>query len=306
MHHKGYFVWWSLSWALIFFNPALGQENIYIPDSTIDNKNSYTSYKKLLLYSHKEDLSDPRSDHKHNIFISYYHLKAPSDTVFKYMRQAIDFDPVTECDLIFKGDYPFIKICSRFYCPEKMEKVKNLCDSVYSSFDSTLIDILSIIKESDQKYRADQKYSPWIKGNESYWEEQAIIDSINILLVNKILLRHGYPGRQKVGRELEDVAFMVIQHADIKNQEKHLYIIKNAVEQRQLYKSAYPLLVDRIRMKKHLPQIYGTQLVHNKKRDRLELYKMESLEGIDELRAKYGLSTLRSYLERTGAFMPEN
>ena len=115
-----------------------------------------------------------------------------------------------------------------------MKKVKNLCDSVYSSFDSTLIDILSIIKESDQKYRADQKYSPWIKGNESYWEEQTIIDSINILLVNKILLRHGYPGRQKVGRELEDVAFMVIQHADIKNQEKHLYIIKNAVEQRQL------------------------------------------------------------------------
>lgn len=282
---------------------------IYIPEKTEANAARYDHYKSMLLSAYAGSYEKKEGDilgDKHNKFISYFHLDAPADTVFKYLEDALTYDPIRQCYHLFYMKFNFNKMREGKYFPDKMKDLKCYCDSIHARLDSTLIDILSVIKMNDQKYRGDDNFAPWRPGTEAYWEEQSILDLTNQQLIEKIIDRHGYPGRYKVGLEHEEIAFLVIQHADLKIQEKYARIIKDAVENQQLERRYYALLIDRIRMRRNLPQIYGTQLVHNKKRDRLELYKMESLEGIDQLRAKYGLSTLRSYLEHTGAFMPEN
>lgn len=291
-----------LLFSFFIYNYQVSGQDIYIPEKNDHNAEKYDYYVDLLKGSFTEG-------HYwygfHNTYIAYYHLKAPVDTVFEYINKAIVYDPIIECDMLFSSKFNFAKIAGRGYFPDKLKALKYVCDSIYASLDSTLIDILTIMHENDQKYRADSKYAPWIAGNEKYWEEQAILDDTNQRLIEKIIARHGYPGRRKVGMNHEEIAFMVIQHGDLKLQEKYVGLIKQAVDKGQLSRKYYPLLIDRIRMRQDLPQVYGTQLVHNKKNDRLELYEMESLENIDELRAKYGLSTLRDYLKETGAHMPQ-
>jgi len=281
---------------------SLPGQNLDIPARDSSNAEKYEYYVNLL----KGSLQKNNFWYGfHNTYIAYFHLKAPADTVFKYMHLAIQDDPVNECNTIFKSEYAFFKIAGQSYNPSKMQIVKSLCDSLYASFDSTLMDILTVMYENDQKYRKDSKYDPSVKGNEKYWEEQATLDAVNQMLLQKIIDRRGYPGRQMVGNELEEVAFLVIQHADVKMQEKYLPVIKEAIDRKQLYKNVYPLLIDKIRMRRHLPQIYGTQLIFNKKKDRYELYKVEDLKNIDTLREEYNLMKLSDYLKQTGAVIPD-
>jgi|GEM_PF-4159872 hypothetical protein len=295
-------------WLLLMPIEILAQHasTLYIPEKDSANAERYDYFVDLLKGAQQEgNFWFGIHNTIHNTYIAYFHLKAPADTVFKYMHLALQDDPVEECNSIFKDEFTFASIAGRFYHPRKMQVVKNFCDSVYASFDSTLIDILNVMHENDQKIRKERNLSPWIKGNEKHWEKQAVLDSVNKVLVEKIIARHGYPGRQLVGMELEEVAFLVIQHADVTTQEKYLPLIKQAVDERQLYESNYPLLVDRIRMHRKLPQIYGTQFVYNQKRDRMELYKVENLQQVDELRAKYNIGTLKEALKANDAVIPD-
>jgi hypothetical protein len=176
-----------------------------------------------------------------------------------------------------------------------------LCDSIEKNLDSTIIKMMAIIYSNDQKYRALDEGVPLI-GN---LLRQHNLDSVNQVLIAKMIeQKKKYLGADIVGYELQDVAFFVIQHADLPYQEKYLPMVEQAIADRNLYKSCYPLLVDRINMDKGIPQIFGTQLTWNKKRDGWELYKVQSMYKINELRKKYDLEPLGDYLKDCHAVIP--
>ena len=127
--------------------------------------------------------------------------------------------------------------------------------------------------------------------------EQNLLDSGNIQQIEKIIARYGYPGNSIVGIDLSDVAFIVIQHASLEKQEKYFPVIEQAVKKRELDKNNLPYMVDRIRMRKDLPQLYGTQVIWNNKKAKFELYPVEDIKNVDKRRYKFNLPDLKYYLK---------
>jgi hypothetical protein len=249
--------------------------------------------------------SDP--GYKHNKYVAYYKLKASPDTVFKYIYLAIQDNPIRECYLFqHNNPYPITVILGPGYYPKRVKEVCKFCDSIEKRLDSAMIRMMIVIDSNDLKYRASSDGVPWIKGNEEKWAKQHILDSTNQMLVAKMIeKKKKYIGLDIVGYELKDIAFFVIQHADLAYQEKYLPLVEQAIKEGNLYRSCYPLLIDRIYMRKGLPQIFGTQLVWNNKREVMELYRVQNLAEVNKLRKDYGLEPLSDYLKDNHAVIPD-
>jgi hypothetical protein len=264
----------------------------YLPPyiGQIDSQ-KYNNYISLLKESFKEDEITSNYTSKHNIYVSYYHLKVHKDTIFKFYNKSIDFDPVKECEHTYKGKFskPINDTLSKKFHKE-WKQICMRCDSVYSKFNKELIEQLKKIEASDQEFRGKE-------ASAEDWKKQNIIDSLNTVKVEKIISTYGYPGKNLVGSEYSETAFLVIQHASLEVQEKYLPIIKEAATRRQIRKSPCALLIDRINMRKGVPQIYGTQLVFDKLTGKYKLYPIENIKNVDERRKEVGLGTLREYLK---------
>ena len=241
-----------------------------------------------------------------NTWNVYYNLKASPDTIFKYMYLALRYDPVYECHQLLYRELQGhgsrgLERFPKDYAPQKIKQVRAFCDSINKGLDSITIKALVQIKKNDDGPRMTKPAS----GHDEKWEKQQKHDSINQLLIAELISKKGkYIGKDIVGVDMEEVTFNVIIHAGITYQEKYLPVIEKAVKESQLWPYTYPELVDKINMQKGIPQIYGTQLIYNAKRDAMELYKVQDKAHIDELRKKYQLGTLSSFLKWHNAYLP--
>jgi len=274
---------------------AIGQTSVTLPvDSLTDAR-------------HKFLLNNSESDPfwKHNKFAAYYRLHASSDTVLKYLYEAIQYAPVVECFFFQHGPFPISPMLSKDYGPKTFKAACRLCDSIEKTLDSAMIRALIVIDSNDQKYRASE-HEPWVTGKEETARKQHMLDSVNQMVIAKMIdKKKKYIGIDLVGFELYYIAFNVILHADLAFEEKYLPMVEKAIKDRNLYRSYYPMLIDKIYMQKGLPQIFGTQLIPNKKRDVMELYKVQNLSEVNKLRKQYDLEPLNDYLKANHAVIPD-
>jgi hypothetical protein len=274
---------------------SLSGQNIYIPSPKSQPDTAiYKHYLGLLRSSFFEDAKRESIVNKHNIYVSYNYLNAPMDTILKYAYLAIAFDPIDECrSACEKGGYVYPSYMKQH--PKEWKKICQHCDSIYGLFNRPLMDSLKITTENDQKYRKDVDLAAFMGDNA---QKQAVLDEENLRLLESIFKRYGYPGKRLVGYDLAEVGFMIIQHSTLEKMELYLPLIEKAVVERELDNYYLPYLIDRIRMAKKLPQIYGTQLIWNKKKEKMELYPLEDAQNVDDRRDKMGLQSLKYYLEK--------
>jgi hypothetical protein len=90
-----------------------------------------------------------------------------------------------------------------------------------------------------------------------YWKLQNAIDSTNILFVEHVIDKHGYPGKSLVGDSTNEAAWYIIQHSP--KIDKYIPIVKKAADARELKFSLYAMMLDRYLMNKNQEQVYGTQ-----------------------------------------------
>lgn len=119
-------------------------------------------------------------------------------------------------------------------------------------------------------------------------------DSLNLIIVTKILDKYGWLSSEAVGYEGNATLFLVIQHADLKTQEKYLPMIKEAVANYKASPSELALLIDRIEMRNNRPQIYGSQMetVDGK----IRVYKIIDPKNVNKRRAEMGLDSIEDYV----------
>jgi uncharacterized membrane protein YphA (DoxX/SURF4 family) len=87
---------------------------------------------------------------------------------------------------------------------------------------------------------------------------QSVLDSVNMIFVEKYFMQKGYPGKSVVGEESSLVAWNVLQH----NPDKiplYLPLVKRAAEAGEIPKTSAAIMEDRYLMMEGKPQIYGTQ-----------------------------------------------
>jgi len=121
-------------------------------------------------------------------------------------------------------------------------------------------------------------------------------DSINIIKVTKILNQYGWLGPQDVGFKGSMALFLVIQHADLKTQQKYLPMIKKAEKEGKTLSSNLAILQDRIAMREGKKQIYGSQGFNDKTTGIRYIYPMIHPDRLDQRRKSMGLQPMKEYM----------
>lgn len=172
-----------------------------------------------------------------------------------------------------------------------------------SGFNAELAKELDLLTTADQKYRLlmDEFYAK--HAINSAERQQFILDwqkndSLCLLKAEAILQQYGYPGKSLVGETRQDDIWLVIQHAPLEKQELYFPIIDKAAQKGEMRKSSWALLVDRIRMYKGQPQLYGSQVVRDEKTGGWKFHEIEDEANVNKRRAEVGLGPLEEYAER--------
>jgi len=244
-----------------------------------------------------------------NIAASYAKLSSPSDTVFKYLNLGLVRFPHDECLTLFDSieHNSFVKSVERMYSSISSlnwNQVRLFCDSLLSSYNREVQELLLAMEDDDQKIRnrLDELYGSrqFDRSNHSamkLWDIQEIKDSLNQLKLDRIVKNFGFPGKSLVGSKLSNVAISIILHGNIEFQEKYLDIVKKFIELKELDKENYPYLVDRILMSKGQKQEFGTQFRYDEKLRKVSLYPIKDPINVDRRRAEYNLLLLKYDIE---------
>lgn len=174
-----------------------------------------------------------------------------------------------------------------------------------SGFNFELAKELDLLSEADQKYRRlnDEYRSKYAQNSPEYQKfmhEWVSNDSLCLAKAEAIIQQYGYPGKSLVGESRQDDIWLVIQHAPLEKQEQYFPLIDAAAQKGELRKSSWALLVDRIRMYKGQPQIYGSQVVRDDASGGWKFHEIEDETNVNKRRAEVGLGPLEEYAERMG------
>lgn len=161
---------------------------------------------------------------------------------------------------------------------------------------------LAIVEEADQFFRQDMEHVQQKFGGDSKEMKQLMhsmeeADSLNFIKVSAILEKFGWPGSDDVGLSANTTVFMVIQHANLDQQERYLPLMRKAVKEGKAQASQLALLEDRVALLSHHKQRYGSQVKWNMKTNEYSLLPLEDPQHVDERRKEAGLQPLKDYLK---------
>lgn len=126
------------------------------------------------------------------------------------------------------------------------------------------------------------------------------IDSINILEIEKIIKKYGYPSKSLVGEPANKTVFYVIQHSDKIN--KYLPLIRQATKNGDISQTALAMMEDRNLMEQGYEQIYGTQIKGQANKEGEWIYFLWPVKNIDSIniwRKQVGFElNLEEYLKK--------
>jgi len=168
--------------------------------------------------------------------------------------------------------------------------------------DKTLKQELNDIWYADQNLR--KEYSEvWKKFGKGSHEVDSIsnlmkyTDSIHVVRVSQILDEYGWLGKDKIGQQANNTLFLVIQHADLKTQQKYLPMMRDAVKDGKSEPGWLALLEDRVALREGRKQIYGSQIFFNQGNNTYYVAPLEDPDNVDKRRSEVGLNKLERYLK---------
>ncbi|MBK6988836.1 MAG: hypothetical protein IPH33_11750 [Bacteroidetes bacterium] len=184
---------------------------------------------------------------------------------------------------------------------ELLEQIKSNKEKAEANLDKTLVATLDSIFNDDQNGRQQLKEVEAIYGVDSkelkaHWKMISEKDSINLIKVKTILDTRGWLGEDVVGEQGNTTLFLVIQHSDIKTQERYLPMMRQAVKNGKAKGSSLALLEDRVALRQGRMQIYGSQINRDIKTQSYYVSPLEDPDNVDKRRAEVGLQPLAEYL----------
>ena len=159
---------------------------------------------------------------------------------------------------------------------------------------------LDSIYTKDQQYRqmindVETKHGYESKEVNDLWKTINENDSTNLIQVTNILETYGWLGADAVGEQGSATIFLVIQHADLKTQEKYLPMMRQAVKSGKARGSDLALLEDRVAMRQGKKQIYGSQISRDQQTGKYFVAPIEDEPNVNKRRAAVGLMPLEDY-----------
>lgn len=139
------------------------------------------------------------------------------------------------------------------------------------------------------------------------WEKQRSLDSANLVILDQIITRYGYPPREKVG-ELSLVPLDVLRRANEAIRAEYVNLVIGAGRNADIPMRDVAAYCDEVLMMQRVPQEYGTQVwieykddpVTGQRLDSLYLWPVRDFTNVDSRRLSVGLDSLAQHLRRFG------
>ncbi|PQV48918.1 hypothetical protein CLV33_104124 [Jejuia pallidilutea] len=200
--------------------------------------------------------------HYWNILTAFDFLKEDTDLLklvfVKLANSKGGCEYITSYKDMVKFDDKIPELYNQYYksCNSEQKGNKNLDIDEYitdNKLNNDLVKLINIINIDDQKYRGSDE--------QTYNTRQPELDKQNQKLIDSLFSEHKkYIGISLVGEKFESVMWSVIQHSNLEMMEKYLPIIQKAVQDKELNKTPFKMLIDRIYSQKHDYQIFGSQI----------------------------------------------
>jgi len=141
----------------------------------------------------------------------------------------------------------------------------------------------------------EQKFGRKSEEMKAHWKMMAKTDSTNVVEIVRILDNRGWLGSDIIGRQGNQTLYLVIQHADLKTQERYLPMMRKAVKKGDARARDLAFLEDRVASSQGKKQIYGTQMGRDKETGEYFVKPLIDPDNVDKRREKIGLGTLANY-----------
>ncbi len=127
-------------------------------------------------------------------------------------------------------------------------------------------------------------------------------DIKNTILLKGIIRKHGWPTIDLVGKKASKNAWLIVQHADHdrKFQNSILRLLKR-MSKSEIDKMEIAFLTDRLLVASGKKQKFGTQFRLTRK-GVLKMYPIEEKKGIDTMRKRYNLPSIKEYQDDASEF----
>ena len=241
------------------------------------------------------------NNEKYNAACSWA-LAGNADSAFHYLAEIIhrvhgydNYDHITH-DSDLKGLYS-----DKRWNPLIAEVKKNE-ETADAKLNKPLVAELKQIWKDDQGPRMEIDSVQKTYGGNSdqmkeLWKKMERLDSLNLIKVTAILDKHGWLGPDSIGPRGTQTLFLVIQHSDLKTQEKYIQGLRDAVKRGDGFPNQLALLEDRVAMREGKKQIYGSQIGMDTKTGKAYIFPIEDEANVDKRRASVGLEPLKDYVK---------
>lgn len=145
--------------------------------------------------------------------------------------------------------------------------------------------IASEIIQMSERDQAMRKSGTW----------DSSVDIENTKRMKEIIEQIGWPTITKVGEHASDMAWLLVQHADLDHQFQQICLdLMKAQPAGEVKPSNIAYLEDRVRVGEKRPQLYGTQFYVDQE-GTFGPQPIEDPDHIDERRKAVGLGTIAEY-----------
>jgi len=243
-----------------------------------------------------------------DIIDNTYNLACCLSLAMKPDSAFIVLNEVSENDL-FISQYPHIltdgdlkSLHSDERWPLVIKKIEAHKALFEKNIDKNLQSSLDTIYDNDQKFRRssakmNKDFGRDSKEAKEEWKKVLYNDSLNLIKIKDFIKKNGWVGPRKAGFRSSLAIYLVIQHADLKTQQKYYPIMKKAVSKGDARPQDLAFMEDRILLRRGKEQIYGSQLRTIKEKDgKTYPIRLSDPEHVDERRFRVGLESMSEYL----------
>lgn len=204
----------------------------------------------------------------------------------------------------------FISILTVIGCKQDntngIDEIKKTTELITEQpLDSILKKQLELIAVEDQTLRlmlpeVTEKFGRESSEYKYIWSLINRQDSICIKKLIKIVDTHGWVGKNRIGAKANQGIWLIIQHAELKVQEKYLPLLKESVKKNESEGWHLAFLEDRVLMHNEKKQKYGTQAIWDANLMKNRIYPIEDLKNVNQRRLNLGLETIEEYAKING------
>ncbi|MDB5284881.1 MAG: hypothetical protein JWO06_3956 [Bacteroidota bacterium] len=152
------------------------------------------------------------------------------------------------------------------------------------------------------KYEGEDQDTRWesLSTAKKFKYPNGFVDTLNLKhlkFVDSLLSHHVELSTSTVEKEGMKAIFLFIQHCqDTTRQGKYLDQINNWLSSGDIPGEDYAIYTDRLRTRRNLPQIYGSQYWTDEKTKQLVLCPIENIADLNSKRKQMGMKSIQYYL----------